>query len=198
MRIDTEEYKKHLEKRYLPGRSYYLSYLIYPKYLKEFKDRLEMEIYDFGCGNGEFLKFCNTKEIKAVGIDLNYSLVEKCQKKGLNVIHDNIVSFSKPGNKISNAICDNVIEHLTFKEIYKFFRNLKNIMSKEGIILIIVPGSKGFQKDPTHTTFVNRDVIDGLCLNFDIQINKIFYMPFNFATCCNYLYLNMAVYKLVF
>lgn len=198
MHINGQEYKEYLEKKYFLGRSYYLSYLIYPKYLKEFQWRPKMEIYDFGCGNGEFLKFCNKHKIKAVGIDLNYSFIEKCQKNGLNVIHDNIISFSKPGIKINNAICDNVMEHLTLKEIYKFFRNLKNIMSKEGTILIIVPGRKGFKKDFTHTTFVSRDVINELCLNFDIQITKIFYVPFNFSACCNYLYLNMAVYKLVF
>ena len=115
MRIDTEEYGQYLEKKYLPGRSFYLNYLIYPKYLKEFKNSIETAIYDFGCGNGEFLKFCNKKRIQAIGIDSNYSLVEECQKKGLNVIHDNIVNFNKLGVKIKNAICDNVIEHLTYK-----------------------------------------------------------------------------------
>lgn len=198
MDIDTEEYKEFLEKKYLPGRNFYLNYFIYPKYLKEFKNRLEMEIYDFGCGNGEFLKFCNKKGVKAIGIDCNYSLVEGCQKKGLNVIHDDIITFSEPGTKINNAICDNVIEHLTLKEIYKCFRNLKNLMSKEGILLIIVPGVKGYKKDPTHKTFVNRELIKKLCLDINVQINKIFYIPFNFEKCGNLFYLNMALYKLVF
>ncbi|MGB2930460.1 MAG: methyltransferase domain-containing protein [Desulfobacterales bacterium] len=198
MRIDTKEYGQYLEKKYLPGRRLYLNYFIYPKYLKEFKYRLEMGIYDFGCGNGEFLKYCKKKGIKATGIDSNYSIIEECQKKGLNVIHDNIVNFSKPGAKINNAICDNVIEHLTFKEIYKYFRNLKNLMSKEGILLIIVPGVKGYQKDPTHKTFLNSELIKKLCLDFNIKINKNFFIPLNFSTCGNILYLNMAVYKLVF
>ena len=198
MRIDTEEYKEFLEKKYLPGRSFYLNYFIYPKYLKEFKNRIEMAIYDFGCGNGEFLKYCKKRGIKATGIDSNYSLVEECQKKGLNVIHDNIITFSEPVTKINNAICDNVIEHLTLKEIYKYFKNLKNIMSKGGILLIIVPGVKGYQQDPTHKTFVHRELIIKLCLDINIQINKTFYIPFNFEKCGNSFYLNMALYKLVF
>ena len=198
MRIDTKEYGQYLEKKYLPGRRLYLNYFIYPKYLKEFKNRLEMGIYDFGCGNGEFLKFCYKKGIKAIGIDSNYSLVQECQKKGLDVIHDNIMTFNEPGTKINNAICDNVIEHLTLKEIYKYFKNLKNLIAKGGILLIIVPGVKGYQKDPTHKTFVNSEFIKKLCLDLNIQINKIFYIPFNFEKYGNLFYLNMAVYKLIF
>src|SRR5205823_1372038 len=109
MNTDTEQYKKYLEDKYLPGREVYLTNFLYPKYLKYFIDPKKNGVVDLGCGNGAFLSFCKKRGIDAIGIDSNAFLVEMCKKKGLNVL---CASVTDPPKTISyfNALCDNVIE----------------------------------------------------------------------------------------
>lgn len=50
------------------------------------------KVLDVGCGDGKLLSILKNKDIEARGIELDESLVEKCVKRGLFVINDDIES----------------------------------------------------------------------------------------------------------
>lgn len=55
METQGPEYLEHLKNKYHLGRSLYLTTLVYPRYLKEISPG---DVWDFGCGLGEFLSYC--------------------------------------------------------------------------------------------------------------------------------------------
>ena len=82
METNTEEYKEHLEKKYLPGRDKYLSWFFFPKLLRNFR---QGEIVDLGFGTGEFLKYLKLKNRACRGIDSNPFLTELLADQGFDV-----------------------------------------------------------------------------------------------------------------
>jgi O-antigen chain-terminating methyltransferase len=195
MDTKSNDYKAHLEKKYLPGRKFYLHYIVYPLYIKEFS---EGEIWDFGCGLGEFLRYCRVKNRKAFGVDSNPNFVDICLSHGLNVQIDDIANPRTIHHKLKNVICDNVLEHLRLDSIRKFFVNMKRMMLPAGTLLVIVPGEKGFLKDPTHKTFIDKLLMRNLCEEYNVRIDKLYYYPINKEIIGKYFYLNMSVYRLIF
>lgn len=193
MKTESGEYYEYLSRKYLPGRSLFLEYIYYPRIFKEFKS--EAPIWDFGCGAGEFLSFCKKKNRKAHGIDSNTNFVSICQKRGLSAAIDDICRMlTIPQNSIENALLDNVIEHLTETEINLFFEIFEKKASNNGMIVCIVPGEKGFKKDPTHKTYLDKNVLLSMLKNRQLRIIRQYHHPFPMGYICKFLYLNMQVF----
>jgi trans-aconitate methyltransferase len=196
METSSEAYKKHLENKYLPGRSMYLRSIFYPKILKEFDSG---RIVDLGCGTGEFLKFLQTKKQDFSGIDNNPYLVKKCIDMGFKVNFDDVTKLeSIQQASVENAMCDNVLEHLDLEQINDFFVSIKPKMVTNGKLVVIVPAKKGFEHDPTHKTYVNQKIIETICAKYEIQLKNHFFHPVNISFAGNFFYLNMQVYTLTF
>lgn len=195
METSSEAYKEHLENKYLPGRDKYLQYIFYPKILKQFS---KGKIIDLGCGTGEFLQFLKLKNRELSGIDNNPYLVEKCVNKGFDVKLDDVTKLENIAENTENALCDNVLEHLDMNQIDMFFAALKRKMAKNGNLVVIVPDKKGFQHDPTHKTFVNKQIIDKMCSKHEIQLQNNFSHPINISFVGNIFYLNMQVFVIKF
>ena len=146
MRTDSEQYQQHLLKKYHRGRGLYLRFCLYPKYLRALGDLRGREIVDLGCGSGEFLNYCQSRGIPALGVDSNEHLVAQCRSLGLEVILADILTYAPgEGKQLANLVCDNVVEHLSLEEIDRFFQNLKRIVAPGGKMLVVVPGKKGFR-----------------------------------------------------
>ena len=187
METNSSSYYEHLTDKYLPGRSLYLS--------KIFRTFSEKPILDLGCGLGEFLKFCKRKKRFAIGIDSNEYCVEFCKKNGLNAEVGNVVNFNiKEIENCKNIVCDNVIEHLDAKTLDMFFQNLMTKIDTETNVIIIVPGKKGFKKDPTHKTYIDRALINELAIRHQFTIKKMFFHPINVNFISSIFYLNMQVF----
>jgi cyclopropane fatty-acyl-phospholipid synthase-like methyltransferase len=193
MKTDTKEYHDYLEKRYLLGRSYYLKYALYPRLFREF--HTNEPIIDLGCGTGEFLSCCKQCGWKCVGIDSNESLVMKCVARGHDARVDNLCHLSSlQGIRFSNAISDNVIEHLDANEIALFFRQVEALLSPHGVLVCIVPGPSGFKRDVTHKTYVDGALLSRTMINTKLKVTKAFFHPINIASVATVLYLNMQVF----
>ncbi len=102
------------------------------------------------------------------------------------------------GKQLANLVCDNVVEHLSLEEIDRFFQNLKRIVAPGGKMLVVVPGKKGFPRDPTHKTFITAAVMGDVCRRHSLALEKVFYLPINLRVAGDYFYLNMAVFTVVF
>jgi SAM-dependent methyltransferase len=195
METTSEEYKQHLENKYLPGREKYLQWFFYPKILRQFG---EGEIVDLGCGTGEFLKYLRKKRRKFSGADNNPHLVSLCVKMGFDVIMDDVTKIEHVKVPIENAIVDNVLEHLDRQQIDSFFEELRKKMKPGGILVVIVPHEKGYKYDPTHKTFVNPEIIRNMCDKHQATLVRSFLHPFNWTFIGKILYLNMQVFTIRF
>jgi 2-polyprenyl-3-methyl-5-hydroxy-6-metoxy-1,4-benzoquinol methylase len=195
METTSEEYKQHLENKYLPGRDKYLQTFFYPKIMKQFSDK---PIVDLGCGTGEFLRYLAKKKRVFSGIDNNPYLVEKCKKLGFDVEMDDVTKLDHVKGPIDNAIVDNVLEHLDMQQIDSFFNAIKQKMSKGGTLVVVVPYKKGYTYDPTHKTFVNREIIQQYCNHYGLKLHRFFFHPFNIERVGRFLYLNMQVFVIKF
>jgi len=194
MKTTDEEYGDYLEKKYLPGRLFYLNTFFYPKIFRLFQPG---DFVDLGCGTGDFLRFLRRKKIPCIGIDSNHKLVEKCNSMGFEVYEDDIVVMDSIKVPIKNALCDNVLEHLTTGSIDQFFFRMKMKSQPGAILVIVVPDKKGFASDPTHVTFVTKDMILKLCDTFGCRLNAFFFHPLNFSVMGKICYLNMQAFSII-
>jgi len=195
METQSEEYARHLKGKYHAGRFLYLSSIVYPSYVRELS---RGEVWDLGCGLGEFLLYCRKRNIVGFGIDSNPYFVKECQGRGLSVFLDNIISPHVLPKGIKNAVCDNVLEHLSIEEIRLFLNSLKTKMIPGGVLLIVVPGLKGYARDPTHKTYVDRRTVEELCREMDLDLTKVFYHPVHARFLGDIFYLNMTILKVRF
>lgn len=195
MDTNEESYKEHLEEKYLPGRDKYLQWFFFPKLLKQFTDG---NVLDLGFGTGVFLRFLKFKNKTFSGIDSNPFLVEELAKQGFSVKLDDITKLDTVIGPVKNAITDNVLEHLDLEQIDNVFSSLKQKMAKDGVLVVIVPLEKGYKRDPTHKTFVNKELIEQMCSKYQIKLHKHFFHPINIKGVGKWFYLNMQVYVLTF
>jgi 2-polyprenyl-3-methyl-5-hydroxy-6-metoxy-1,4-benzoquinol methylase len=193
METNSPEYLSHLNHKYLPGRSLYLRYIFYPKIYNEFPS--DGALLDLGCGMGEFLSFCSKRKRSITGIDSNQYLIDHCKTLGYEAYHDDICQLESLQQKqFSGVLCDNVLEHLTVNQINTFFKKIKEILLPGSLLVVILPDKKGFQKDPTHKTFLNPDLMLSLLRINCMNIKCIYFHPINTKWIGKYFYLNMQVF----
>ena len=188
MKTDTDTYAEYLEEKYLPGRDLYLNKFFYPRIYRELGDG---EVIDLGFGTGAFLRFLTSKQHVSKGIDSNPRFVEIANE--FNVALDDITELNTLTTPIENAVVDNVLEHLTLEQITDFFRVFSSKLAANGRLVAIVPDAKGYQKDPTHLTFVTPSILQPICKEFGLKIDKKFCYPFNSRFVGKFFYLNMQV-----
>ncbi|NNE57008.1 MAG: class I SAM-dependent methyltransferase [Hellea sp.] len=190
METESEAYSEYLEEKYLPGRDLYLNRLFYPRILKELG---EGPIVDLGFGAGAFLKFARKKSRNISGIDSNPAFVDTALSQGFDVALDDITKLATV-SQIENAVCDNVLEHLTAEQLEAVFSVVKDKLATNGKFVAIVPDKQGYKKDPTHRTFIDPGFLEPLCQRHELQIGKTFCYPFNSRTAGKYFYLNMQIF----
>jgi cyclopropane fatty-acyl-phospholipid synthase-like methyltransferase len=195
MKTEDGQYSEYLENKYLPGRSFYLGRMFYPKLFRAFKT--SDPIIDLGCGTGEFLNYCRSKKREAIGVDSNEALARKCRNRGLNVLKDSICELtSLKGRQFKYAICDNVLEHLGLENLNCFFERMDSLLLPQGVLICIVPGIRGFETDPTHKTFISQSVLSQLLSKSALRISDYYFHPFNLRSLDRYFYLNMQVFEI--
>ena len=160
---------------YLKTRSklslFYRNHYLYPRLQKD----LINPVLDIGCGIGDYLRFNSD----AIGSDIDEILIKSHQKEGLKteLIVNNKLNFKN--NYFKSIIMDNVLEHIEnpkplVKEIYRVLEN-------NGILLIGLPGEKGFANDPDHKINYSKSELNNLLEPFGFKLKKIKKMPFNIS-----------------
>lgn len=195
METKDQSYSEYLENKYLPGRSQYLNWIFYPKILRRLTAK--SPIIDLGCGTGEFLRFCRRRGRAVVGVDSNPTLAAKCREDGFEVQLDSICELSSlAGRTFENAVCDNVLEHLEREPLQQFFRRLEALLAPGGLLMCIVPGAKGYQKDPTHKTYVTHEVLREVMNPKAFTVAPRYFHPVNLGLVDRVCYLNMQVFEI--
>lgn len=163
---EFDEYFTYLKTRSRIG-SFYRKFYLYPL----LNNYLDGKVIDVGCGLGDFIKYRKN----TVGVDVNPRIVEFCQKNSLNVslIKDQNLHFDN--NSFDGVIMDNVLEHITNPK--RILNEVNRILNKNGILVIGVPGIKGYQKDPDHKIFYSDEKLSNDISLYGFELIKIVKTP---------------------
>jgi 2-polyprenyl-3-methyl-5-hydroxy-6-metoxy-1,4-benzoquinol methylase len=101
------------------------------------------EALDIGCATGYCLEIFKEHGWKANGIELDKSIANKLNKKGYSVYNTSLLDTTF-NTKFSIITLFDVVEHLT--EIKENFLKLHNILTDDGIIIMITPDYQSLQR----------------------------------------------------
>lgn len=145
----------------------YRKYILYPK-LNSF---LSGSTLDIGCGIGDFLSF----RPSTIGVDIDLVAVKWCKDIGLNAIQMEIDSLPFSENSFSGIVLDNVLEHLENPK--PLLNDILRVIKSDGIVIIGVPGIKGYASDSDHKNYYNEDNLTALMSEFGFKKVSTFGMP---------------------
>lgn len=97
------------------------------------------KVLDLGCGEGKLLKHDKNN---IYGIDINQTLVSQLSAQGYHVQAADVTSIPFEDNYFGVVHCSNVIEHLDPENAYKMFKEMKRVLKKDGLIILITPMPK--------------------------------------------------------
>ncbi|MBI1771356.1 MAG: class I SAM-dependent methyltransferase [Burkholderiales bacterium] len=134
----------------------YLPYLAHIS--KQAKDERKLVI-DVGCGRGEWLELLDEQGIPAMGVDMNFSMVNACLDKGFLCRHADAIAYlrEQPAGSIGAVTGFQIIEHLPFEQLIALFDAAHHALCPGGVIIFETPnpenlkvGACNFYFDPTH------------------------------------------------
>lgn len=124
---------------------------------------LEQEIQasalDLGCGRGEWLSLLSQRQWQVAGIDLNASMVERCQQQGLDVFKQDALACLKalPDQSLNLISGFHIAEHIVFDELLDIIQQAHRVLLPAGVLLLETPnpenlavGAHTFYMDPSH------------------------------------------------
>jgi len=126
--------------------------------IKEHPSLYGKSFLDVGCGKGEFLDLLVKKKISAIGVEINSSLRQILESKGLRIVFADAINFlrSVENDSLLGISAFHFIEHLCFDDFILFVHLAYCKISFGGIIILESPNPKcayafsNFFLDPTH------------------------------------------------
>lgn len=119
----------------------------------------ERPIVDVGSGRGELLEMLGEAGLRARGVDLNQAMVSLCIEVGLNVVHDDAITYLgrlEPGT-LGAVTGFHIIEHLPFSAMVALIDASLHALASGGVVIFETPNpanllvaSRWFYLDPTH------------------------------------------------
>jgi len=138
-------------------------------YLPLLADR--SSVLDIGCGRGEMLDLLAIAGIPAIGVDTDESMIQRCQRKGFDVRHEDAITYlaSRKDQSIGAVFCAQVIEHLAYDEFQEFIRQALRVLEPSGLFVAetvnphAVHAFKTFWTDMTHRVPIFPEVLIAHC-----------------------------------
>jgi SAM-dependent methyltransferase len=128
-------------------------------------------VLDIGCGIGDMLSFRKN----TLGLDVNPLNVDFCKNRKLNafIMKPNIIPFDD--KTFDSVLLDNVLEHIESPLL--LFKEIRRVLKPNGLVLIGVPGEKGFRSDDDHKIFYDEKKLQALAQKNNFNVNQFFYTP---------------------
>lgn len=163
---EHDQYFRHLMQRSRLG-AVYRRRLLYPRLTKHLRGRL----LDIGCGIGDMLAF----RPNSVGVDVNPRTVNFCVQRGLHaelMMPDRLPFESAT---FDSAVLDNVLEHIL--DPAPLLAEVHRILKPEGLLLVGVPGSRGWKSDPDHKIYYDEASLAQCLSSAQFKCRRMFYTP---------------------
>lgn len=116
-------------------------------------------VLDVGCGRGEWLELLRDSGLTARGVDLNQSMIERCRRRGLDVIEGDAIEYLRTleGASLGAVTGMHVIEHMPFPRLIELLDETLRVLRPGGVAIFETPnpenlrvGACNFHFDPTH------------------------------------------------
>jgi 2-polyprenyl-3-methyl-5-hydroxy-6-metoxy-1,4-benzoquinol methylase len=136
----SEDYISHTDsKKGLLNKLYQIArdYMIATKYKSTIKKYNAKSLVDYGCGTGDFLKYCIDKGHSAIGLEID----DSARKIALNKVSKEVYDPSHLSN-ISSHSADiitlwHVLEHI--HDLHPTVKHFNRILNENGTLVIAVP-----------------------------------------------------------
>ncbi|QZZ20244.1 methyltransferase domain-containing protein [Leptothermofonsia sichuanensis E412] len=110
---------------------------------------MDQKLLDIGCGYGRKLKLISALGINSVGVEVNPTLVQKCQEAGLNCL--TVDEFNKTGELYDVLLMSHIIEHFLPDQLLEFMDSYLDRLKPGGHLIIATPlGTPYFYDDFDH------------------------------------------------
>ena len=138
--------------------------------INRFDDKI-CDILDVGAGTGLFVEVANNSGLNAVGIDPNVTMVERAERKGLDLFNMTLNELKKSGRHFDLVTSWFVLEHVPAPKI--FIREMMDLLKDKGLLFVAVPNidclaHRFFQVESStfggysHINFFNIDSLNKL------------------------------------
>jgi SAM-dependent methyltransferase len=117
-------------------------------------------VLDIGTGRGEWLQLLADAGIDAYGIDTNAVAIERCRRRGLEVVHGDALAHlaGLPDASLAAITGFHVVEHLeSFNALVELIDQAVRVLRPGGLMILETPnpdnvivGASLFYQDPSH------------------------------------------------
>lgn len=114
---------------------------------------------DIGCGRGELLQAFAEQHIRAIGLDINFDMVERAKAHGYEAQQGDAIEYLKaqPANSAAAITGMHLVEHIPFDELIALFKECYRVITPGGLVIFETPnpenimvGIYSFYMDPSH------------------------------------------------
>jgi O-antigen chain-terminating methyltransferase len=141
-------------------------------------------IVDIGCGRGEFLSAARDHNLKAIGVDMNKSMVERANDLGFEAYEDDAISYisRQATGSLAGVTGFHIVEHIPFDSLVELFAECHRALALGGVVLFetpnpenIVVGACNFYMDPSHINPIPPHLLAFALesVGFDVEIRRI-------------------------
>ena len=122
--------------------------------IKKLNIQPNQKVLDIGCGWGSLaIDIAKTKNCEVTGITLSENQFKYCTKKAKELNLENQVTFKlidyrELNEKFDRIVSVGMFEHVGRKFYKKFFKQIENLLTKDGVSLIHTIGSVNPPRDP--------------------------------------------------
>lgn len=162
------------------NKPYYFNKWEYTPILNMIED--QASVFEFGCGNGNFLKLCKDNKIECTGIDLNKSAIDSIDDT-LFAYNTDLKEFAQNHqNEFDYVVSFQVLEHVT--DVKDTLDNLLFILKSNGKLIISVPNNASFiqfanynllNMPPHHMGLWYPETLRQLPLFYPIKLDNIIF-----------------------
>lgn len=116
-------------------------------------------IVDLGCGRGEWLELLANESLEAVGVDINHTMIRRCEEADLTAVDATAIEFLRDqrASTLGAVTAFHLLEHVPFGDLVGILDESVRVLRPGGIAIFETPNPEnlsvsatGFYADPTH------------------------------------------------